>query len=846
VLLWRWINDSLQQPGNVATPSLSGAEHGTTCTSFPPQNVPYSHSFFLLGSAKEGVKRTPGKSISSFGKTSIVATKLPDGTKMSQGKLVAPKLLQKQHKQQAQQAADGVAKFVQNFRNNSEENGAPERITHRTSISSSAYSQLPRKSTEEGSRSQTYPQGGASAHDRQTKPSTLTTTFAHTSTHVHMRNAGPNGTRQMQAVNAKISPGVGSKYGQLSFEPSPSPSAMVQHLNNQKILNSPTRPEPKPPSRGGLGTGRHRRDSPAAPPAASNVAPRPTPVQNRFSQKRPFIKPPHGLRTAMGNAPGAFSAGRTQSPLSNLPNVSRANPKARDKPISEPIDLTMDSDEDDEKPRNARKTKGKQELNAPTRQDVLDLTGSESTGVDVADVDKGEMLDPSIFKQDKSNVKNNPKLCRFLQLIMVGTNQDVLDIVNYDDEEDENEDDLDVEEVSADKIMGSVHAPGLGSYALTAADLKCLTQREWLNDEIINAYLCLLTHRNNVFQKALAEAKAKSEEEMDADARAKTEEEDTNQVEQDAGVRTRSRKGQDTEAQNQAKDSSSRPKQMDADDDIESSTVAEIQDQLSGELTPLSKKSKTEHEGECVSDENMDEDAAESEHEADDWDKERDAAQRGYVTKDNEEHEDMSDSILVESQASSLSSEEVHSEDKDQESKKRSSEGNKKCDTIPASERKRALRGAFDAGPSFCPASTKSTSTRKSTAENTESMDSGEESEHTGDAARSGSGKRCEKDVGRDKDVHTGSCDERESDDEIVGTSSKVLEYSDEEQSAAPARQTRSGRGTKRKADDEVICLSNTQEDSEDVQIIDDDGEDVEEVHAQPSTFTEEKRTRPK
>jgi hypothetical protein len=365
---------------------------------------------------------------------------------------------------------------------------------------------------------------------RQDPPNERETASLQSSTssfHAAPRNlGGMNATRQMRAANP-------SKYGPLPLVKSAGPSET--NLRDKKIEDWSSEMNLLTPAHA-----RAERDvtSRATPQAGKTSSP-----SNFFTFRQTVSSASraghrsYGMRTAMVPLGKSAFSGNPYPPVPKVMTRStKSEPTITQPSRSEPIDLTLESDDEDVKPKPRDKAKAKIELNAPTRQDVLDLTGSELTGVDVADVDRGEMLDTAIFWQDKSLVRNNPKLCVFLQHLMVGTHEAVLAEINYNDEDDEEDaesEDKQKEEVSVDKIMATVHARGLGSYALTAADLKCLTQDEWLNDEVINAYLCLLTIRNKAYQEAEASMQVKSEGTDQSHATAKKEEGDKEQA--DAG-----------------------------------------------------------------------------------------------------------------------------------------------------------------------------------------------------------------------------------------------------------------------------------------------------------------------
>ena len=129
--------------------------------------------------------------------------------------------------------------------------------------------------------------------------------------------------------------------------------------------------------------------------------------------------------------------------------------------------------------------------------DVVDLTGKDTTGVDGDDVIvKETSFDASIFKADKSQRDPNKPYCTFVQKAGVGADMSVMEVAKGDDDDEEEEEEEEI--IDASTVMSWVQVKGLGTYALTASDLKCLTEPEWLNDEVINSYLCLLLMRSRM------------------------------------------------------------------------------------------------------------------------------------------------------------------------------------------------------------------------------------------------------------------------------------------------------------------------------------------------------------
>ena len=48
--------------------------------------------------------------------------------------------------------------------------------------------------------------------------------------------------------------------------------------------------------------------------------------------------------------------------------------------------------------------------------------------------------------------------------------------------------------------VSTISVEGMGNFAITAKELKCLLDNSWLNDEIINSYMALLRLRSKIHE----------------------------------------------------------------------------------------------------------------------------------------------------------------------------------------------------------------------------------------------------------------------------------------------------------------------------------------------------------
>ncbi|KAJ1485346.1 hypothetical protein T484DRAFT_1892646, partial [Baffinella frigidus] len=173
---------------------------------------------------------------------------------------------------------------------------------------------------------------------------------------------------------------------------------------------------------------------------------------------------------------------------------------------SSEIDLTGMSDDEAPKKREDIRNifKASPKEAAPSRQDLIDLTGSSSTGVDAKDLQV--VHDVEVIELDGSK-RDEKDYCHFILEQWVGKVKDIrLQVTSSDTKE---EGDGSAEEgdepsrkkkkkkmqMAVDKVVSTLSTHGLGNFSLTAGTLKCLNGPEWLNDEVINAYMGLLSLR---------------------------------------------------------------------------------------------------------------------------------------------------------------------------------------------------------------------------------------------------------------------------------------------------------------------------------------------------------------
>ena len=149
--------------------------------------------------------------------------------------------------------------------------------------------------------------------------------------------------------------------------------------------------------------------------------------------------------------------------------------------MQEPVDLTGDSDSDDAADSKAQ--------SAPGREDLLRATQSESTAIDATDLDGADLESLQLSPEHPPRRRSQP--CEFLETAWVGANEDVRRICSSPSETG-----IDSAAYIA-RGGGSVYASGIGSFIMSPSDLQTLQGSSWLNDEIVNAYMCVLKIRND-------------------------------------------------------------------------------------------------------------------------------------------------------------------------------------------------------------------------------------------------------------------------------------------------------------------------------------------------------------
>mmetsp|Transcript_25279 Transcript_25279/g.60006 ORF Transcript_25279/g.60006 Transcript_25279/m.60006 type:complete len:594 (+) Transcript_25279:219-2000(+) len=179
-------------------------------------------------------------------------------------------------------------------------------------------------------------------------------------------------------------------------------------------------------------------------------------------------------------------------------------PKSQQKKAEAMVDLTGDSDDEGGASQ------------APSRADLIDVTGSSSTGVDSSDVCPAQdTIDLEIDDGDSDGEE-----CDFLKE-WVGSDEFIKQICRGKQEQEE-------EEESAERPgLSTVKALGMGSFSLDQQVMNCLADSTWLNDEVINAYMALLSIRSAVrstpAETSEDEADPEVDEERGSRARGETE-----------------------------------------------------------------------------------------------------------------------------------------------------------------------------------------------------------------------------------------------------------------------------------------------------------------------------------
>ena len=240
-----------------------------------------------------------------------------------------------------------------------------------------------------------------------------------------------------------------------------------------------------------------------------------------------------GQRTYKKTRPQEVSAGSFYASSSSYPRVWGATPHAttserpnrssRTRPgtphstapakKAEQIDLTLESDDDEaqveeedylfnDRFQGKRKKRecgsaGSGEGGEPTREDLLAITGSADSSTSMEDTvpTTSATRDEVIFLSEEQKKGQ----CEFLRKHFLGMDGDVLERCTRRKPE-------------ANRRKGgvvcSIRGGGMGAFDLTNAQLKCLKASEWLNDEVINAYMSLLSLRSMVRCKKYSEGLA--------------------------------------------------------------------------------------------------------------------------------------------------------------------------------------------------------------------------------------------------------------------------------------------------------------------------------------------------
>jgi len=238
--------------------------------------------------------------------------------------------------------------------------------------------------------------------------------------------------------------------------------------------------------------------------------------QRAYKKTRPQEVPAGSFYASSSSCPRGWGA----TPHAKTPE--RTNRSSRTRPgtlhstatakKAEQIDLTLESDDDakveeeDEffsdlfqgkRKRRECGSAGSGEGGEPTREDLLAITGSADSSTSMEDTVQttSASRDEVIFLSEEQKRGQ----CEFLRKHFLGMDGDVLERCTRRKPE-------------ANRRKGgvvcSIRGGGMGAFDLTNAQLKCLKASEWLNDEVINAYMSLLSLRSIVRCKKYLEGLA--------------------------------------------------------------------------------------------------------------------------------------------------------------------------------------------------------------------------------------------------------------------------------------------------------------------------------------------------
>ena len=201
------------------------------------------------------------------------------------------------------------------------------------------------------------------------------------------------------------------------------------------------------------------------------------------------------------NVPAKLSISSPVSKVRNVALGAPSNPISRVKQsldvskLAASIDLTNESDDE---ALTSGEAPPATTVDFPSRLDLLEVTGSVSTAVDLKDFEESGLTSQASSSESQS--KSNRSSCDFLKKV----GQDHAVLLKYKSSP--------VQEripsaVTKDQVVvGTISVTGIGSYALSCNDLACLEGPKWLNDEVVNAYMCLLQLRSNLNSKPAASA----------------------------------------------------------------------------------------------------------------------------------------------------------------------------------------------------------------------------------------------------------------------------------------------------------------------------------------------------
>ena len=207
---------------------------------------------------------------------------------------------------------------------------------------------------------------------------------------------------------------------------------------------------------------------------------------------------------------GSFYANPASS-RAHRPAVTCSTSGLQRKKDDGPIDLTADSDDDCVEEVEEKTSKCEEDAMNLTRDHLFQLTGSVESGTSMEDTlhgvkSSGEDAFDVRDEQDESQ-------CEFLRRHFAGLDDALLSWCSRPEIDVQDTEAMVIEKARQARrqksgVSCSIRHGGMGAFDLKESHLMCLRNREWLNDEVINAYMSLLALRSELCWKRYRQRRA--------------------------------------------------------------------------------------------------------------------------------------------------------------------------------------------------------------------------------------------------------------------------------------------------------------------------------------------------